>query len=211
MDLTPSTGFLYYAVKRNGTQIAIVPAASHSDVLPTYGVYTYCVSAVYVVSATSEACEDVEWANPTMTWTPASLTSTQFTGTDAHLDLTIGNTGEGTLAYAFPDYIDQSGDSPLAYCTATATSCDEFIGRVQVGTIDKSSACNNYSDYTAFSTDIEMNFPTAVSVTNGGNAYASDQVFIWIDYNHNSTFDASELTTLAKVAVQVSLATSLFR
>ncbi|NVO21063.1 MAG: carboxypeptidase regulatory-like domain-containing protein [Bacteroidetes bacterium] len=195
---TPSTGFLYYAVKRNGTQIAIVPSATtYSDVLPAFGTYTYCVSAVYTVSPTSEACADVEWASPTMTWTPSALTHTQFTGRNEEVDLTIGNTGLGTLAFTFPDYTDQSGDNSLAYCTATATACDEFIGRVQVGTLDKSSACDHYSDFTAFSTDLEMNTPTAVTVTNGGNAYSSDQVFIWIDYNHNDTFDASELTTLA--------------
>ena len=46
------------------------------------------------------------------------------------LPLNIGNTGDGTLAFEFPDYVDNSGDSPLAYCAATATACDEFIGNV---------------------------------------------------------------------------------
>ena len=41
-ECTPGAGFLYYTVKRDGTQIAIVPAATtYNDVLPTYGVYNY--------------------------------------------------------------------------------------------------------------------------------------------------------------------------
>ncbi|MBK7174597.1 MAG: carboxypeptidase regulatory-like domain-containing protein [Bacteroidales bacterium] len=197
-DCTPSTGFLYYAVKRNGVQIAIVPSATNfSEVLPAYGNYTYCVSAVYTVSPTAEECVDIEWPNPTMTWTPTSLVETVWTGTSEPVGLTIGNTGEGTLMFEFPDYTDHSGDAPMAYCTATSTACDEFIGRVQVGAIDKSSGCTNYASYTAESTDIVLNEATAVTVTNGGNAYSTDNVYIWIDYNHNDTFDASELTTLA--------------
>ncbi|MBK7030352.1 MAG: hypothetical protein IPH45_14630 [Bacteroidales bacterium] len=89
-----------------------------------------------------------------MTWTPTSLVETVWTGTSEPVGLTIGNTGEGTLMFEFPDYTDHSGDAPMAYCTATSTACDEFIGRVQVGTIDKSSGCTNYASYTAESTDI---------------------------------------------------------
>jgi len=197
-ECTPSTGFLYYAVKRNGTQIAIVPSATnYSDVLPAYGNYTYCVSAVYTVSPTAEACVDVEWPNPTMTWSPASLTETVWTNTSENVGLQIGNTGDGTLAFEFPDYVDHAGDAPAAYCTATSTACDEFIGRVQIGTLDKTSGCTNYANYTANSTDLILNEAIAMNVTNGGNAYSSDYVYVWIDYNHNDTFDASELVQLA--------------
>ena len=197
-DCTPGTGFLYYQVLRNGTQIAILPSATnYSDVLPAFGDYTYCVTAVYTISATSQACADVEWPNPTMTWTPASLSATVWTGNSKPVGLTIGNTGEGTLAFVFPDYVDNSGDAPNAYCAAASSACDEFIGRVQFGDIDQSSGCTNYANYTAFSTDVEMNVPMNMTVTNGGNPYSSDYIYVWIDFNHNDVFDASELTQLA--------------
>ena len=197
-DCTPSAGFLYYTVKRNGVQVAVVPTATtYSEVVPAYGVYNYCVDAIYTEGATAAECVSVEWSNPTMTWTPAALANTQFTGTSANVPMTIGNTGLGTLSYTFPDWVDNSGDAPMAYCTATATACDEFIGNVAIGTINKASACNNYSNFTTTSTDLVKGVTVPMTVLNGGNAYGTDYVYVWIDYNHNDTFDASELTQLA--------------
>ncbi len=197
-ECTPGTGFLYYTVKRNGTQIAIVPTATtYNDMLPTFGTYDYCVDAVYTAGATAPACVVVEWPNPTMTWSPAALAATVWTGTSKQVTLDINNTGLGTLAYEFPDYVDNSGDSPLAYCTATSTACDEYIGNVNLGTINNTSGCTNYGNYTAISTDLVKGVTYPMTALNGGNAYSTDYVYVWIDYNHNDTFEASELTQLA--------------
>jgi len=197
-ECTPGSGFLYYEVKRNNSTIAYLPSATtYDDVLPGFGTYTYCVSAVYTVSATSQACADVEWPNPSLTLTPAALSATVWSNTSKNLTLTIGNTGEGTLAFQFPDYMgDQAGDAPAAYCTAQATACDEFIGNVTFGDINNSTGCSYYGNYTAMSTDMVMNEPMTMTVANGGNAYSSDYVYVWIDYDHNDTFDASEMVQI---------------
>jgi hypothetical protein len=197
-ECTPSAGLLYYNVERDGVTLAALPAATtFNDVLPTYGTYDYCVNAVYSDGTTAPLCTSVEWANPTMTWTPAALANTQPSGSTESVLLTLGNTGQGTLAFEFPDYSDNSGDSPLAYCTATATACDEFIGNVTIGTINNSTGCNFYTNYSAISTDLVKGESVPMTATNGGNAYSSDYLYVWIDYNHNDVFDASELTQLA--------------
>lgn len=196
---TPGAGFLYYKITRNGTQVGVsTSATTFNEVLPTFGSYTYCVSAVYTDGATAPVCDVVDWPNPTMTWSPATLAATVWSGhsTVPPLPLTLGNTGLGILTFSFPDYADNSGDNTLAYCAAASTACDEYIGNVQFGSINQSSGCTNYGNYTAASTTIVQGTTLGMTVTNGGNPYSSDQVFVWIDYDHNSTFDASELTTL---------------
>jgi hypothetical protein len=132
-----------------------------------------------------------------MTWTPSALANTQASGSTESVTLTLGNTGQGTLAFEFPDYSDNSGDSPLAYCAGSG-GCDEYISNVTFGTINNSSSCSNYGNYTALSTDLVAgeSFPISVSV---GNAYSIDVTGVWIDYNQNEVFDANEFTALAGV------------
>ncbi|MCX6269121.1 MAG: GEVED domain-containing protein [Bacteroidetes bacterium] len=85
--------------------------------------------------------------------------------------------------------------SPLSFpasCTASG-GCDEYVSRVQAGTIDNSSACLGYADYTTtHTTDLPLNSVLAVTITNG-HPYTPDQCGIWVDWNRNGTFsDADE-------------------
>ncbi len=65
--------------------------------------------------------------------------------------------------------------------------CDEHIERVQVGTIDNTSACVGYSDFTAQSTDMQAGFDYPIIVTNG-NGYSGDDCAVWVDWNHDYDF-----------------------
>jgi len=78
---------------------------------------------------------------------------------------------------------------------AASGGCDEYISQVQIGTIDNSSDCTEYGDYTAISTDVEVGGSYAITVTNG-SGYSSDQCGVWIDWNDDVVFDASEMVTL---------------
>ncbi|MEI6436993.1 MAG: GEVED domain-containing protein, partial [Bacteroidota bacterium] len=80
----------------------------------------------------------------------------------------------------------------LAECTASG-GCDEHISNVYIGTINNSSGCGGYSDYTGFSTNIPANAPAAIMVTNGSTSYPDDQCGIWVDWNNDGDFsDANE-------------------
>ena len=196
-ECTPSTGFLYYALQRDGLQFAIFPTSmGFNDFLPQYGTYTYCVIAMYDTGPATPTCDTIEWANPTMVWNPTQLTATLFPGNSTYVPLYIGNTGDGTLAFEFPNYSDHPGDSPLSYCPASALNEDEFIGGVIFGTINNSSGWSAYTDYSSISTDLNKTQSYPVIVTIGPPSYTGDITGVWIDFDHSSTFDASEFTLL---------------
>jgi hypothetical protein len=79
----------------------------------------------------------------------------------------------------------------LIYCGVGATTCDEFISRVEIGTIDNSSACTDggYHNYTASSTTVEIGTDYPVTITNGLAAYPNDECGIFADWNQDGDFD----------------------
>ena len=87
------------------------------------------------------------------------------------------------------------GGSNPAYCAATSSSnpCDEYISNVTIGSINSSTTCGNYSDYSALSTSVNAGASVAMSIStaqvNGSNAgYTSDQVAVWVDWNNDLDF-----------------------
>lgn len=92
------------------------------------------------------------------------------------------------------------------YCVPGATNCtlnDEILN-VSFGTLNNSSSgCSGagYTDYTstvaaATNVFIGVNNPMTVTIGPGGN----DNVGVWIDYNSNGIFEASEFTLLGSAA-----------
>lgn len=81
------------------------------------------------------------------------------------------------------------------YCRASG-GCDEYISNVQVGTINNSSGCNGYADYTGISTDMVMGTGYPITITIG-NPYSADVGGLWVDWNQDFDFyDAGEQVTL---------------
>ena len=85
---------------------------------------------------------------------------------------------------------------PPSYCTSASTNVnDEYIGRVQLNTIDNASGGQFYSDFTAISTTLNEGQAYTITVTPTwtGTVYAEGYA-VWIDYNHDYDFDdAGEL------------------
>ncbi len=113
-------------------------------------------------------------------------------------------TGGGTSSTRLRDWLDPlgTGASTLdgqnytgecTYCSASGDGCAyEYIGRVVIGTIDNSTGCSDYADYTAMSTEVEKGQDYSITVTNG-SAYIGDQCGIWVDWNQDGDFsDAGE-------------------
>lgn len=95
---------------------------------------------------------------------------------------------------------------PGGPCTANSQGCDEYIARVQLNTIDNTTDCDNYTDYSSISTTLEHGTNYSVAVTPGiigigvGNYYGGDVIGVWIDWNNDGDFsDANE--TIATVAI----------
>jgi len=88
-------------------------------------------------------------------------------------------------------------DGPGAqYCDSASTNInDEYIGRVQLNTIDNSSGGQFYTDFTAISTNLSEGQSYTVIVTPvwTGTIY-NEGYAVWIDYNNDADFDdAGEL------------------
>jgi hypothetical protein len=73
------------------------------------------------------------------------------------------------------------------YCGASSNICDEYISNVTVGSINNSSGCSNYADYTALSTSMDIGTAYPISVSNGF-PYIEDQCGIWVDWNQDADF-----------------------
>ncbi len=87
---------------------------------------------------------------------------------------------QGETCPAFP--------CPTVYCAASG-GCDEYISNVTVGSINNSSACSHYADYTALSTSMTIGTGYPITVTNGPPTYSADQCGMWVDWNQDFDFD----------------------
>ncbi len=82
-----------------------------------------------------------------------------------------------------------------AVACAASGGCDEYISQVTIGSIDNATACTGYGDYTDMSTEVTPGESYAISVGNG-NGYSSDYCAVWVDWNRDLVFDASELVAM---------------
>ncbi len=193
----PTDAFINFVVKRDGVQIGTTSANTFTDFLPGYGTYYYTVQAVYDEGLSVPAGPvELEWPNPTIFVNPTYIYDEVWVNNQAVQTVTISNTGEGTLAFSFPEWVNDDGGSraPLAYCAASG-GCDEYIGTVQFGTINNSSGCSGYADYTSISTEVEPGETYPITILNPV-PWSSDIVGIYIDWNQDEDFDdANEFYT----------------
>lgn len=78
-------------------------------------------------------------------------------------------------------------------CAAISTTCDEFISNVTLNTINNTSTCLNYADYTAISTTLNIGSQYTATITPmigaAAGAYTDDELAIWIDWNNDDDFN----------------------
>ena len=83
----------------------------------------------------------------------------------------------------------------ISYCNSQSSNVnDEYIGRVQLNTIDNTSGAQFYSNFTSISTDLTQNSNYTITVTCiwTGTVY-NEAYSVWIDYNQDGDFtDAGE-------------------
>ena len=83
------------------------------------------------------------------------------------------------------------------YCTPGSTNCNssDEITNVSFANINNTTACgtNGYSQYTDTGIVYKtLTYPLSVYVNNGG----TENVVVWIDYDHSGTFDTTEYTVV---------------
>ncbi len=101
-----SSNFLYFTIRRDGVQVGTTTGNSYQNTLPGYGIYSYTVQAVFNEGNSSPAGPvEIEWSNPTLVIENTPLYNEQYPETSENVTFRISNTGEGTLAYSFPEYV----------------------------------------------------------------------------------------------------------
>jgi len=172
-------------------------------------------SAIIGYNAVTGATYDVRYRATGGSWTTVSSggTSTTLNG------LTASTAYEAQVRSKCPDGTTSSYSSSvnftttavqLNYCASQGNNVsDEYIGRVQLESIDNTSGSGNgYSDFTNISTNLAKNGNVTITVTPvwTGTVYA-EGYSVWIDYNQDGDFtDAGEQvwTQAATTATPVS-------
>jgi hypothetical protein len=86
-------------------------------------------------------------------------------------------------------------DVQLNYCSSASTNInDEFIGRVQLNTIDNASGGQFYTDFTSVSTTLTKDTQYTITITPTWTGTVYPEAYsVWIDYNRDGDFaDAGE-------------------
>jgi len=78
------------------------------------------------------------------------------------------------------------------YCPSEGDSSDEFIERLQLGTIDNTSGNDGgYGDHTDHSTDLVIGQPNAITLTPGYGFFSYEEYFtVWLDLDLDGQFIA---------------------
>ncbi len=135
---------------------------------------------------------------PCASFTPAGVFDVSTCG-DGNVTIVWSSLPAGTYYYPVlteagavgPYTINVVAVASVGYCAADGF-CDEYISRVKIGSIDNSSGCSSsYDDYTALSTSVLPTLAYPITVTNG-LPYTSDQCGVWVDWNGDECFDATE-------------------
>ncbi len=185
-----SKDFLFFNVYRDGALLGTTNDTTYSDVLPDYGIYSYSVTAMHDDGESVAASASIQWGNPHIAVTPEALNVNLEVGTSTVETVTVENVGELELEYTVSPLIT-SKKSGKDYCGASG-GCDEYISKVEFGTIDNTSSCDGYADYTDQSTIVSLGETYDITVENG-NVWDSDDLGVWIDWNQDDDFeDAGE-------------------
>lgn len=79
-----------------------------------------------------------------------------------------------------------------SYCAGSG-NCDEYISRVTIGSINNSTGCNHYGNYTSLSTGLPSSGSESITVVIG-TPYGGDIAGAWIDWNQDGQFNESMIT-----------------
>lgn len=223
---TPNDGTQVITVPNNpGSQNRIMVKGSNHiffDISNTnFTITTGSGDVTAPTAPTSLAASGTTQTGTNLSWT-ASTDNVAVTGYEVYQDGVLKTTVTTTTyaatgltpstAYAFTVKAkDAAGNLSAVSNTAnvttlagTATYCaskgnsvaDEYIGRVQLGTINNASTGGTgYTDFTSISTNLSKGTAYTITVTPTwtGTSYA-EGIAVWIDYNGDSDFDdAGEL------------------
>lgn len=154
-----------------------------------------------------------ETGNKGNVWNSASLDLTAYAGgsVQVRFNRTTGSTWQADIALDNISLTAGAGNQgpPTGYCASSSNNTnDEFISRVQIGSINNASGASagGYGDFTSQSTTLGANNTITITPTWTGTVY-SEGYAVWVDFNRDGDFgDAGELvfSRAATTATSVS-------
>jgi hypothetical protein len=193
-------GFNHFKIYREMDSVGLAYDTVYSDQLPDYGIYQYRVTAKYEDGRESaSASVSVKWGDAQISVTPGEVEETLMPDNTIIRNVTISNIGQLEMNYNLSIFVptERTTDDSRAYCTASGGNCDEYIARVQLNEIDNITSCSGYANYTSLSTTLKVGSTYQFTVTNGGILWPEDNCGLWIDWNQDEVFDASEEITVS--------------
>jgi hypothetical protein len=187
--------FLFFNVYRDGTLLGTTTDLTYSDNLPDYGVFSYGVTAMHDDGESVAAGGSIQWGDAHISVTPLEFVQNLVPEATAEQTMTIENVGELELEYSIQPEI--TSKKTKDYCSASG-GCDEFLAQVIFGTIDNTSGCDGYADYTSMSTILNSGESYDITIVNG-NSYSSDDIGIWIDWNQDQDFEDADENVVCEV------------
>lgn len=124
--------------------------------------------------------------------TTTSFTVTGLTASTAYSFTVKAKDAAGNLSAASNAVSVTTSAAVAAYCASKGNSvADEYIGRVQIGTINNASTGGTgYSDFTSISTNVTKGSATTITITPTWTASTySEGYAVWIDLNNDKDFD----------------------
>ncbi len=183
-----------------------------SPVTPTAPVANFSASATTVTTGSTVTFTDLSTNTPTSwAWSITPASGWSFAGgtsaSSQNPQVTFTTAGVYTISLTASNSAGSDNETKTNYitvtaatapCTATGTTCDEFIQNVTLNTINNTTACTNYMSY-SLSTTLTKGQAYSISIVpqipgnNPGSAYTDDEIAAWIDYNGDLDFaDAGE-------------------
>ncbi|PWI29899.1 peptidase S8 [Flavobacteriaceae bacterium LYZ1037] len=107
----------------------------------------------------------------------------------------VANCSSGGSGTSSSTSVTTTGTAPLNYCASNGNNVsDEYIGRVQLGTINNTTGASSggYADYTSISTNLTKGNSATITITPTwtGTLY-NEGYSVWIDYNKDGDFSDS--------------------
>ena len=160
-------------------------------------------SATLSWTAVPAATYDLRYrATGTTTWTTTTVTGTSSVvsglNTLTQYEAQVRSKCSGGSNSAYSSSVNfTTTDVQLNYCASNGNDVsDEYISRVQLGSIDNSTgaAASGYADFTSQSTDLAKQAAATITITPTWTGTVYNEAYaVWIDYNKDGDFnDAGE-------------------
>ena len=171
-------------------------------------------------TAVSGATYDVQYrVVGTSTWTTvaASSNSTTLSGLTAatQYETQVRSKCPNATTSAYSASVNfTTSTTQITYCASKGNStADEYISRVQLGTINNATtgSTGGYGDYTSLSTDLNKGSAYTITITPTwpGSKY-NEGYAVWIDYNKDGDFADTGEQVFSKSASQTTPVTGTF-